>query len=142
VPQSQYLSDATLNWFRGTAFPAAPTLAVYISLHSSDPGPNGTNGDITAIIAGARSAAQLDAFGVPAARPAGGRQISNTSRILFTDNAVGTGLATHFGIWRSVSGGNFLAYGLLTPPTTILIGDTVEFPIGQLVIGVPSTIVS
>jgi hypothetical protein len=140
MPQSQLLSDATLNWFRGTAFPAPPSSAVFLSLHSSDPGPNGTSGDITQLIAVSRAVVDLAVFGAPGNRPAGGRQISNTSRVLFTNSAVGTGLATHFGIWRAATAGDFLAYGLLAPPATILVGDVIDFPVGQLIIGVPNTV--
>lgn len=142
MPQSQYLSDATLNWFRGTPFVTPPVECFYLSLHSSDPGPAGTNGDITQALAGGRASAQLNRFGAPGPRPGGGRQISNTVKILFTDSAVGTGLVTHVGFWRSITGGNFLAYGLLNPPTTILVGDVIEFPVGQLTIGIPTTIVA
>jgi hypothetical protein len=142
MPQSQFLSDATLNWFRGTNFPAPPASFVYLSLHSADPGPAGANGEITQVVAVSRPAVAVGAFGAPGPRPAGGRQISNTSAVLFTNSAVGTGLATHFGLWTAATAGDFLAYGLVNPPTTILNGDVVEFPIGQLVVGVPTTIVS
>jgi hypothetical protein len=136
MPASNYLANANLNWLRGTAFPSPAPPDLYLSLHSADPGPNGTNGDVTAtlrpsgrvLVIGTNFSAPTNAVG------AAGRQSSNTVEIRVTDSAAAPAAVTHVGFWSASTSGNFLAYGLVTPPTNFLAGDIIRFPIGQLVI--------
>lgn len=135
MPFSQYLAQQSLNWFRSTQLDLPPT-NLFISLHSADPGRNGTSNDVTATVAGARgtlSTANLSAP-VQSALPGGGFQISNTAAVLMTSNAAGAATLTYFGVWDTLSGGNFLAYGLLTTPVNAQVGDVLQFAIGQLII--------
>jgi hypothetical protein len=44
--------------------------------------------------------------------------------LVFNEAISAQGTATHLGIWSQQSGGDFLAYGLLNPPKTIDMGDT------------------
>ncbi len=56
----------------------------------------------------------------------------NTNAITF---AVATGdwsQAVAFGIFDAVTGGNFLGWGDLTTPKTVLNGDTAEFAVAEL----------
>lgn len=136
MPASSYLADANLNWLRGTTFPSAAPVNLFLSLHNADPGASGTNGDVTAIlrpagrvvVAGTGFSAPTDAVGAP------GRQCSNTAAISITESAAAAAAVTHVGFWNASTGGNFLAYGLVTPPTNFLTGDIIRFPVGQLVI--------
>lgn len=136
MPFSQYLADSTLNWFRGSAFVAAPGTNVFVSLHSSDPGPTGANGDVTVTVAGGRATLPIASLGVPVTSsvPGGGREISNTSALSLTSSAPGSAVVTHFGIWSAATGGNFLAYGTLAVSVEVFIGDVLQFAAGQLVI--------
>jgi hypothetical protein len=135
MPISQYLADANLNWMRGTAFPIALSGNIFISLHTSDPGYNGVNGDVTASLLGARGELPVSSLSAPADVPgAVGRQVSNTTPVELTSAALGSATVTYFGLWTAATSGNFLAYGLVTPPAAFLPGDIIRFPAGQLVI--------
>jgi hypothetical protein len=137
MPHSQYLADATLDWFLGTGFPAAPTPSLHLSIHSVDPGPVGVNGDVSAVVGTGRKLISQDDFSDPGAAPGGGRQISNTAKVVFSSSALAGSPVTYFGIWDAATGGNLLTYGRLSAPITVLTGDIVEFPVGQLIVRVP-----
>lgn len=135
MPFSFYLAQGTLNWFRNSQLDAPPS-TVYISLHSADPGVNGINNDVTTAVAGIRGALPSGNLSVPAASalPGGGFQISNTAPVLITSSALSAATLTYFGVWNSASGGNFLAYGILTTPVNAQPGDVLQFTTGQLLI--------
>lgn len=136
MPFSQYLADSTLNWFRGSTFVAAPApgASIYVSIHTGDPGLSGVNNDVTAAVAGGRGALPVSALSQASSAAGGGRQISNTTAVSLSASAPGSAKITHFGLWSAGNGGNFLAYGLLTTPVDVFVGDVLEFPTGQLVI--------
>lgn len=141
---SEYLADKVLNWIQGSAFPTQLS-NVYISVHTGVPGDSGLLNDVTSSITGLGSnfratvsAANLSA---PTAAPGGGRQVSNGSAVTITSSAANAAAPagvtlTHFGIWDSAGGGNFLGYGVLSAPVTIFTGDTVQFAISALVVRV------
>jgi hypothetical protein len=143
MPFSNYLATRSLNWIRGVAngattpaagMPAAPS-TLYISLHSADPGVNGTNADVTSIVSAARGSIVAANWSSPTASsaPASGFQISNTAEVQVTASAIGSATVSYFGIWDAATSGNFLEYGVLSNPLTIATGDIVKFAIGQLV---------
>lgn len=134
MPFSDYLANANLNWFKGTSFVAAPSGNVFVSLHSESPTSSGSVGDVTTAIAGGRATLPIANLSSPTAATGGGRQISNTASISVTNSATSTATVTYFGIWSAATGGNFLAYGLLTTPVNVLPGDILQFATGQLVI--------
>jgi hypothetical protein len=138
MPHSQYLADATLSWFRGLPFVPAPSPSLFLSLHSADPGPVGVNADVTATVGTGRKLIVQQELSIPGAAPGGGRQISNITEVTFTSSAAAAASVTHFGIWNALTSGDFLAYGRLTTPLSVLAGDIVKFPIGQLVIRTPA----
>lgn len=135
MPFSLYLAQKTLNWFRNDQLDSPPA-TVYISLHSADPGVNGINNDVTTAVAGTRGALPSGNLSAPAASalPGGGFQISNTAPVLITSSALSAATLTYFGVWNSASGGNFLAYGVLTTPVGAQPGDVLQFTTGQLLI--------
>jgi hypothetical protein len=135
MPFSQYFGQSTLNWFRNQQLDSPPS-TVYITLHTADPGINGIVGNVTTAVAGARGALPVSNFSAPAASPllGGGLQISNTTPVLMTSSAEAPAALTHFGIWNSLAGGNFLTYGFLNNPIQVSTGDVLQFAIGQLVI--------
>ncbi|MGA1730528.1 MAG: phage tail fiber protein [Steroidobacteraceae bacterium] len=137
MPFSTYLADSVLNWFKGSSAPAAPS-TVYISLHTADPGPVGATADVTTTLMGGRVSISTGAFSAPtnSPPPATGRQISNTGLVTLAASAGGAAVITHFGVWSAATAGNFLTYGTLANPLSVFNGDTLEFPVGQLVIRV------
>jgi len=137
MPQSQYLADSTLNWFRGTNFVVPPAPSLFLSLHSADPGPVGVNSDVTNIVGEGRALINQDELSVPGAAPGGGRQVSNVVKVVFSSSALAAAPVTFFGLWDADTEGNFLAYGRLAVPVNVLAGDIVEFPVGQLIVRVP-----
>ncbi|MEB3235362.1 MAG: hypothetical protein VKM98_08030 [Cyanobacteriota bacterium] len=134
MPFSQYLNDATLNWFRGSSFAAAPATNVYLSLHSSEPGALGANGDVTTAVAGTRTTVPITVFGAPSTPTGGGRRIANNSTVTVTASATGAATVTYFGLWDAASAGNFLCYGILAQPVSVLTGDLLRFLAGDLAI--------
>lgn len=138
---STYLADRILGWVRGTTFPAALS-NVFISLHTGNPGDNGVNFDVTTQVTGSANRVGVGSgtFSSPATPGGGGRQITNNNVVQITTNAgVSAGTTqtvTHFGIWNSATGGDFLASGELTSSVAVQNGDTVQFNVGALAIRV------
>lgn len=122
---STYLADALLNWFRGTAFPAAPA-AVYAGLHSADPGGTGAN-ELPVANGYGRLAVASDA----PVDYSDGRMSDNTDAETWTASGGDWGLVTHVGFWDAATGGNFLGRGP-TVNADIKDGDTYTFAAGAL----------
>lgn len=134
MPFSQYMATQLLNWARGIAV-ASPPPVTYVSLHSANPGPAGTLNDITTTVAGSRGSIPAANWSLPVASQSEGEtlfEISNTSQLVMSSSAPGTGTASYFGCWDAASGGNFLEYAPLTNPLTIMVGDVVRFSVGAL----------
>jgi hypothetical protein len=136
---SQYFATQVLNWVKGSPFPTALS-NVYISLHSSDPGTAGTNGDVTNTITSStnRTAISSAALSTVAGASGGGFEVTNTGVVQLTTSATNVSpiTVTHFGVWDAASGGNFLASGQLTSSVDVEIGDTVQFNIGAMAVRV------
>lgn len=133
MPSSQYHATNKLNWLRGTTFPAALS-NIYLSHHTTDPGSSGINGDVSTILAGGRTTLATSGLSAPAARPAGGFQVSNTATVTASASAASTQTVTHVGIWDAPTGGNFICYGLVSPAAAVVTGDVYRFATGQIVI--------
>lgn len=127
---SQYLADEILDWFKGGAFPSAPS-NVFISVHTGDPGVSGTSNDVTSSVRGTANRVQIatSAFSVIGNASGGGREITNSNVVQVTASAAnaGTTTLTHFGVWDAITAGNFLASGSLTASVGVQTGDTVQF---------------
>jgi hypothetical protein len=136
---SQYLADRILTWVKGVSFPAALS-NVHISIHSGNPGVNGTVDDATTSVTGTanRTTVASSAFSAVGNASGGGREITNSYVVQITTNAANgsTVTLTHFGVWDAVTGGNFLASGELTTPVSVQQGDTVQFNVGAMAIRV------
>lgn len=132
---STYLGDAILDWLKGSAAPAAPS-SLYVSIHSSDPGGAGSNGDVTTAVLGGRVELQQADLGAPTASPLGGRQISSTTTLTLTSSALSSATLTHYGIWSAQASGDFLVSGQLVAPVEVVSGDILRIAAGQLIIPV------
>jgi hypothetical protein len=130
---STYTRDARLAIFRGTAHPAVPA-NFYVSLHSADPGLTGASelsGNGYARVAVSTAAGSWTA---PATNGSN-REITNVAAVTFP-TATGTdwATATYFGIWDTLTVGNFIRGAALTASKTVQVGDTVSFAAGALAI--------
>ena len=136
---SQYLADRILTWVKGVTFPTALS-NVFISVHTGNPGANGTDNDATLSVTGTatRTAVASSAFSNAANASGGGREITNSNVVQITTNASNSSTVTitHFGVWDSATGSNFLASGELTTPVGVQQGDTVQFNVGAMAIRV------
>jgi hypothetical protein len=134
---STYLADKILAWVKGSAFPTQLS-NVYVSIHTGDPGVAGTSNDVTSAVAGSRTTVASNAFSSVGSASGGGYEITNTGTVQITASAQNSSATTltHFGVWDSASGTNFLASGALTSSVQIQQGDTVQFNTGALAIRV------
>lgn len=128
---SDYLADEFLDWLKGNAVTTPPT-ALYLSLHSANPGPDGLSNDVSTLLAGGRATLTLANLGALADDAEGGRVVSSQSEITFTTSAASSGTITYVGVWDAVSGGNFLLADPTSQPYTVLPGDIIRIPAGQL----------
>jgi len=116
---SSYLANAWLDAVgNATSFSVA---TVYVKLHVSDPGPNGTNGAATETT---RKAASFSA--------ASSGSLTSDAAITWT-NISGSQDATHFTAWDNVSAGNFLFSGTITA-NAYSAGDTFTISSGALTV--------
>lgn len=138
---SNYLENELIDHlFRARSF-TAPA-AIWISLHTADPGETGAN-EMPSTNGYAR--VQYNPSGTnwkgtggetTAVDSAGtGGQTKNAVAINFAQ--VNTGdwsQATHFGLWSLQTGGNFFIGGALGTPITFVVGDVPTIPIDGLVV--------
>jgi len=94
--------------------------AVYIQLHTGDPGSAGTSNAAT------ETARVQATFGTNAS----GGAISNTAALEWT-NVAGTEDYTHYSAWDASSSGNFLFSGPITA-NAVTTGDTFTIETGDL----------
>lgn len=118
---TNYFENLIANVFRGSNITG---ITSYLALFNGNPGETGTGAtEITTTI---RVAGRLAiTFGAPS-----NGVILNSSLV---DYGISAGNATlaGFGIMDAASGGNMLAYGPISS-ISILAGDTVQFPIGNI----------
>ncbi len=143
---SQYFATQILDWSKGTTFPSALS-SVHVTLHTADPGTDGTTSDVTNTIAGSSiysKSLASSSLGAVGAAGGGGFEIKNTAVLQITASAVNasTLTVTHFGIWDAAcsqnhtTSENFIASGPLTTSVSIVSGDTVQFNTGDMSIKV------
>jgi hypothetical protein len=115
-------AEALLNALANQTNYTAPT-AIWIQLHTADPGAAGT----TAIAGNATRVNVTAAFPVAAAGV-----VSNNVDIVWTAGEVDTSEDyTHYTIWTLVSGGTFIWSGLITA-NPVVIGDQFKILAGDL----------
>lgn len=122
---TNYLEEAFLKTLRGggagTNF-TAPA-AVYVKLHTGDPGEDGTAN------AAGNTTRQAATFAAPA-NPGG--TMSSNADVTWT-NVSTSETYTHASLWDAAAGGNCLVTGALTSPKAVVAGDTFTIPSGNLV---------
>lgn len=95
--------------------------AVYVQLHTGDPGSAGTDNVAT------ETTRKAVTFGSAASSGA----ISNTADIQWT-NLAATETITHVSLWTASSGGTFLGSDDLPASKNVNAGDTLTIPTGDL----------
>lgn len=132
------MSDAQANllldlYFSKTANTAVPA-TLYVGLSTTLPTNTGTNVTEPAGGSYARVAVTNDSTNFPAATA---RSKSNGTDIVFPTATGSWGTVTHFVIYDALTSGNFVAWGALTVPVSVISGATVTFATGSLVINAP-----
>jgi hypothetical protein len=100
--------------------------AIYVSLHTADPGVTGANehGATGAYARVAHASWDVAASGSAA----------NNGTVTFPTATAAWTEVTHFGIWDASSAGNFLIGGVLDTPRTAAEDDVLRFADGALVV--------
>lgn len=124
------LQDGVLEWLRGNAFPAAPTV-LYMSLHYDTTATNAA--DVSSSLGGRIAIDQsfLSSTRYLDGESDGTRQVVNTQAFV-SELATATVTVRSFAIWDASTSGNRLLYGLVDPEVTVLEGDPAIFLQGDL----------
>lgn len=121
VSATDYLETKVLNHvLRNAAYTQPP--ALYMALHTADPGDTGTGSEVT----GGSYAPQTIAFGSTSTNSA-----ANSGAVAFAGMPATT--VTHFSI-RDGASGNPLFVGQLSTPQTTGSGATLNFAVGAVVV--------
>ena len=119
---SNYLENAWANSIRGggngTSY-TAPA-AVYVKLHTGDPGEAGTSN------AAGETTRQAIAFGAPS------DGVITSSALTEWTNVSTTETYSHISLWDASTGGNCLAAGALAASKSVTAGDTFQLPSSQV----------
>jgi hypothetical protein len=110
-----------------------PNGVYFISLHSGDPGPDGqTANELTGANLTRKATAAADFGNATTANPS---IIANTSDITFAAATGAVGVATHAGLWRTVSGTtttDFVGAAVLPSSMAVGIGNQPKILAGSL----------
>jgi len=123
---STYGGNLVLDWLLSATAVTRPT-AWYLSLHTADPGLTGANEVGTGTDA--------DYVRKPVTfAAAASRSKAIDSAATWTANAAATTyVVTHVGVWDALTAGNFLVYGALAVPETVVASGTLVLPIGRVI---------
>lgn len=130
---SQYLENACLNWFRGTAFPAVPS-HLFVALFTVAP-VNAVDSGATEVSGTSYVRQQITPNTSQFAAPSGAApaSLATNANIVFATPGGSWGTVVGWAFYDASSGGNMLAYGAFTG-VAIGTGDTVEFLSGNLTV--------
>ncbi len=123
---SNYLANNILNHAFGKSDYSLPQ--VYVGLLSHEPDEDGTSVSEPNTPSYTRSVANASSWDT-----AFEGAIENISNIIFPMACESWGKITHFALFDAGSGGNMLAYGILSPSKTINSGDIAAFGPGDLI---------
>jgi hypothetical protein len=127
---STYLEDKLGNHtFRNTAY-TTPGTAIYMSLHTADPGETGAS----EASGGSYARLQYTNWSAPA-----NRAISNAANIGFTTLSGNLGTAVALGIWDASTSGNFL-WRSSAISLSLTTGSTPTFEAGNVIISLSEEI--
>lgn len=126
MPISTYAGNLVLDWLLSTATATRPT-TWYLSLHTADPGLTGANELLTSVDADyvRKAITFAAASGLTKATDAG---VTWTAASTAT-----TYIVTHVGIWDALTAGNFLSYGKLAVPETVVASGALNLSAGRVI---------
>lgn len=122
---TSYGRDKIVDDLTGVAAYSPP--ALYLSLHTADPGDAGSHAH--EISAGGYARQPL--AGIMGAADASGISV-NTVLISFGPATADWGTIIYLGVEDAASGGNMLCSGATSMPRTITSGQPLQIPVGQL----------
>ena len=124
---SEYVRKSVIeSLYNGIAFPTLPS-TWYVSLHTLEPTLTGGNEHPTT-----NDYARM-AFTPSLDDGSPDYMVSNDADVEFAPaNPADWTEVTYFGVWDAVTGGNFLGYGILTNPRTVLADGVFRFLNGDL----------
>lgn len=126
---SNYLELKLLDHvFRAVAY-TAPS-AVYVALHTADPGEDAATGELS----GGGYARAAVTFNAAADAGDGNSQVTNSGTVTFPVATANWGTVTHWSLWDASSAGNPLWKAALTTSRTINNTDEARFASGTLVV--------
>ncbi len=105
---SNFAEDELLDCFRGNAYSAS---ALYVKLHTGDPGEAGTSNAAT------ETTRKAATFGAPS-----GGSMALSSTLSWAPVST-TETFTHFSVWDASTAGNCLGSGALNAPASMTAGD-------------------
>jgi hypothetical protein len=119
---STYLKNALVNeTLRNTNY--VPVTPIYLALYTTDPTVAGTGTEVSTGSYARRTIVFIaPTLGVT----------SNSALITFPTSTAAWGTITHFGIKDALTAGNLLYFAPLTTPRTLVSGDTLTVPIGNI----------
>jgi hypothetical protein len=119
---STFMKNSWVNaTLRNTTYTSVAT--VYIALYSTDPRISGSE------VSGGSYARQVITFIAPTAGVT-----SNAGVISFPTSTAPWGSVTWFAVRDAITGGNLLYTGALITPRTLVTGDSINVPIGNITI--------
>jgi hypothetical protein len=124
---SDYWGNEVLDHLFDKGVYAPPT--IHVALSTADPGDDGTG---TVEPAGG-SYARVETSHTDWTSAAEGA-ISNADAIEFAQASSAWGAITHFALYDAAVGGHLLAYGSLASAKTVVTGDILRFPAGDLIV--------
>ena len=121
---STYAGNLVLDWLLSTASATRPT-AWYLSLHVGNPGLTGTNELTTS------TDSNYVRKAITFAAAASNSKATNASVTWTANSGATTYVVTHIGIWDALTAGNFLSYGALAVPETIVASGSFNLASGR-----------
>lgn len=120
---SNFAENLVLDWIFTNGAATRPT-AWHVALHTADPTEVGNVGELSGN-GYTRQAVTLEAAASGATQ--------NTGTLTFGPNTGSNwGSVSHLSIWDAATTGNCLAYGALSSPVTINVGDSLTIATGAL----------
>lgn len=133
---STYNANNALNWYKGTAYPAAPS-NTYVALLTTAPTDRAGTGAVE--VTGGSYARQAIASGGWSSIGTSGSgtttiyQITNSTAINFPTATASWGTVVGIALYDAVTAGNLLAYGDLSSGVAVGSGSTFQIPANDLI---------
>lgn len=126
MPISTFAGNLAMDWLLDDTAATRPT-AWYLSLHTASPGLTGTNELTTG------TDADYVRKAITFAAAASLAKATDAGVTWTADVAATTYIVTHIGIWDALTAGNFLAYGALAVPETVIASGSLNLAAGRVI---------